>query len=452
MPLDRALLTSRVQEYLERTSWTREFLLTYQQEALHRILVYAAKASPFYRRAVGDLVARHAPLTDFPVLTKATLMANFDAVITDPRLSRAVLERHLSGSTPGQLLLDEYVVAATGGTTGERGVFAFDKREWLSVVANITRFQRLLGATSDTRNIGIGAPSPIHLSYRFNEEIRAVRPDAPAIYVTTPIDEVVEGLNRYQPEMFSSYPSFIRLLVEEQRAGRLKISPHVVRSVAETLTEDVSRLIHETWGAVVNNGYAATEVGVFGMGCLPFPGIHVAEDLVMFEVVDNENRPVPAGTPGAKVLITALENRTIPLIRYELSDIVTVAPVACACGSPFLRIDRIDGRQEEILKLPGKHGQPIEVHAIRLRSPLIGAPGVKEFQFLLRADELEVAITIASGFEPESTRQETARLLSAALNKLDVGNMRLKVNVVNAIARTGGGAKQKLVGRSGIQQ
>jgi phenylacetate-CoA ligase len=203
MPLDHALLTGRVQEYLERTSWTREFLLTYQQEALHRILVYAAKASPFYRRAVGDLVAQHAPLTDFPVLTKATLMANLDAVITDPRLSRAVLERHLSGSTPGQLLLDEYVVAATGGTTGERGVFAFDKREWLSVVANITRFQRLLGATSDTRNIGIGAPSPIHLSYRFNEEIRAVRPDAPAIYVTTPIDEVVEGLNRYQPEMFS---------------------------------------------------------------------------------------------------------------------------------------------------------------------------------------------------------------------------------------------------------
>ncbi|HZI88615.1 MAG TPA: AMP-binding protein [Pyrinomonadaceae bacterium] len=445
MPLDRVLLAGRVEEYLARTHWSRELLLTHQQEALEQILAYAVRASPFYRGSIGKLVARHAPLTEYPVLTKSTLMANFDSVVTDARLSRAALEQHLSSNAAGDLFLNEYVVAATGGTTGERGVFAFDREEWLSVIANIARFQRLLGVTSETRNLGIGAPSPIHLSYRFYEEMRAVRPDAPAISVITPMEKVVEALNRYQPEIFSSYPSFIRLLVEEQRAGRLSISPRIVRSVAETLTEDVATLIRETWGAAVNNGYAATEFGVFGMGCREVPGIHVAEDLVVFEVVDKDNHPVPAGTAGAKVLVTSLENRTIPLIRYELSDIVTMAHEPCACGSSFARIDKIEGRQEEVLQLPGKHGGIIEVHAIRLRSPLIAAPGVKQFQLFLNGDELEVAITIAAGFEPEVTRRETTGLLLNALRKLNVGDVHLNVRVVDAIPRTGGGAKQKLV-------
>ena len=445
MPADPSLLADRVQDYLERVSWPREFLLKYQQEALRRILAHAVKASPYYREAISTLVADHAPLSEFPVLTKSTLMANFDAVVTDPRLSRALLEQHLSGNSPGELLLDEYVVAATGGTSGERGLFAYDRQEWLSVVANITRFQRLLGMTAETRNIGIGAPSPIHLSYRFYEEIRASRPNVPNISVTTPMEEVVEALNRFQPEMFSSYPSFIRLLIEEQRAGRLNIAPRIVRSVAETLTEDVTKLIRETWGAAVNNGYAATEFGVFGMGCLDVPGIHIAEDLVVFEVVDKQNRPAPAGTPGAKVLITALENRTIPLIRYELSDIVTIAPRQCSCGSAFARIDKIEGRQEEVLRLPGKHGQTIEVHAFRLRSTLIGTPGVQQFQFYLHANRLEVAITIASGFNPETTLRAAEEVLKATLIKLEVENLHLQINVVDNIARTGGGAKQKLV-------
>jgi hypothetical protein len=71
---------------------------------------------------------------------------------------------------------------------------------------------------------------------------------------------------------------------------------------------------------------------------------------------------------------------------------------------------------------------------------------VKQFQFFLNGDELEVAITIAAGFEPEVTRRETTRLLLDALRKLNVGNLHLNVRVVDAIARTGGGAKQKLVG------
>src|SRR3712207_8825470 len=50
------------------------------------------------------------------------------------------------------------------------------------------------------------------------------------------------------------------------------------------------------------------------------PELEIDEDLVMVEVVDKDNEPVPPGTPGAKVLITNLVNFAQPLIRYEISD------------------------------------------------------------------------------------------------------------------------------------
>jgi hypothetical protein len=99
----------------------------------------------------------------------------------------------------------------------------------------------------DARALGIGAPSPVDLTYRFNAEHRVGRPDAPRLSVTTPMPEVVTALNAYQPELVSTYPSFIRQLAEEQRAGRLRISPRAMRSVAEVLSPDVKDLVWNTW-------------------------------------------------------------------------------------------------------------------------------------------------------------------------------------------------------------
>jgi len=62
--------------------------------------------------------------------------------------------------------------------------------------------------------VGIGAPSPVHLSNRFHAETRAINADAPRLSVVTPIEEIVEALNRYQPQIIVTYPSLIRRLAE----------------------------------------------------------------------------------------------------------------------------------------------------------------------------------------------------------------------------------------------
>ena len=365
--LDRLVQYS--QQLFERRNWSRTRLLAYQRSSLETALRHAVAASPFYQETLGGLVARGAPLDDFPILTKRILMDNFDRIITDRRLSRRAIEHHLDGPSPDMLLLDQYRAVATGGTTGERGVFVFDDDAWLATISNTVRFQKIIGIDQTTRAASVFAPSAIHLSYRISAEMRALRQAAPKLNVLMPIDVIVAALNDYQPEALSTYPSFVRVLAREQRSGRLHIAPRLIRTGAETLTAEVRDQAADVWGIPVINSYACTEAGSMGQECGHADGMHLAEDLFIFEVTDADGRSVPDGVKGSKLLVTSLTNRTLPLVRYELSDIVTKAVEPCPCGLPFWRIASIDGRREEVLRFPRRGGGTVDVHAIRLRSP-----------------------------------------------------------------------------------
>ena len=271
------------------------------------------------------------------------------------------------------------------------------------------------------------------------------RPDAPRLAVTMPLAEAVAALNAYQPEVLSTYPSFLRRLAEEQREGRLHIAPRLIRSVAETLSPDVRELARAVWNVPLINGYAATEIGVLGQECEQIAGMHLADDLFVMEVVDEANRPVPAGVQGTKVLVTPLTNYVLPVIRYELSDLVTMAEGPCPCGSPLARIADIQGRREETLRVPTAGGACIDVHAGRLRSPLMRLAGLSQYQFAQLPDGLRVLIVPVPGCDPIEISAATEHAIRAALDPLGAATARVEIEIVDQIDRTGSGAKERLV-------
>src|SRR5436190_24310157 len=84
-------------------------------------------------------------------------------------------------------------------------------------------------------------------------------------------------------------------------------------------------------------------------GCPQGQGMHVQMDWAILEVVDRQNQPVPPGRPGEKVLLTNLYNSVQPFLRYEISDVVTLSPDPCPCGSPLPLILRVEGRTDEVV-------------------------------------------------------------------------------------------------------
>jgi phenylacetate-coenzyme A ligase PaaK-like adenylate-forming protein len=154
------------------------------------------------------------------------------------------------------------------------------------------------------------------------------------------------------------------ILAEEQLAGRLHIRPRVVYSSSEVLTPRTRERAKAAWGHEPFNQYAATETASIAAEHRACRRMHMFEDLVITEVVDERGRPVPPGEYGAKVLITTLFSRTQPLIRYELNDSIRVSAEPHSCHLPFAVLEGVQGRVEDTLQLPAVRGGTVAVRPL----------------------------------------------------------------------------------------
>ena len=130
----RVFRERRVQE--RSCEWSRAQLQAHQARALAELRAFAIAKSPFYREFHRGLERQ--PLAALPILTKSQLMERFDELVTDRRIRLADAETYRRSGGPRRYL-DRYVVLATSGSTGRRGVFVFDDREWIRAIAAITR-------------------------------------------------------------------------------------------------------------------------------------------------------------------------------------------------------------------------------------------------------------------------------------------------------------------------
>jgi phenylacetate-coenzyme A ligase PaaK-like adenylate-forming protein len=432
-------------ELFARRSWSRERLLSHQRRALRALVAHAATESPYYRETLGSLANEdEVSLEDLPALPKSVLMDEWDRVVTDPRLRLADVEEYLTRDGLPEPFLGEYHVFTTGGSTGLRGVFVNSRDDFTLTMAGMLRPIIEFGISPEMRLLSIGSPSPFHLSNQVFAALRAGRTGSPPLDVTMPLERLVAAANAYRPDVIVTYPSILRLLAEEQLGGRLAIEPTAAGTGSEALSDEVRERARKAWGIEVFDVYVSTEGGMMAGECPERCGRHVWEDVIILEPVDEHNRPVPAGTPSHRVLLTNLWCRTQPLIRYELADSVTFAEGPNPTGRPYERIERIEGRSDDILRLPALAGGDVSVHPFHLRAPFGHLPEVRQYQIQRSEDALRVRIVVDVG----AGRDVPARVETALIASIEAAGAvppRVEVEPVDEIARTGAGAKLTLV-------
>jgi phenylacetate-coenzyme A ligase PaaK-like adenylate-forming protein len=396
--------------------WPRQRLQTHQAEALRRLREHAYAHSPFYRRFHRGSTAR--PLHELPVLTKAVMMENFDDLVTDRAIHRKAVEEHLAAIRGDERFLGRYRANATSGSTGRQGLFLFDRREWITVLVTFLRpYEWLAGPTYFPPRVkvaAIGSPTPWHMSRRAGATLATRLVPTLGLSASDPPERIVARLNAWQPQVLVTYPSIARILANEQLAGRLAIQPRYIFTGAEVLTADTRRRSEEAWGpGRLFDAYGATESGTLAAECGHHQGLHLFEDLVIFEVVDRNNRPVPPGVYGEKLLITVLFGRTQPLIRYELSDSLRLADRPCPCGRPFTLVTGIQGRMEDILQFPAAAGGEVAVNPVVFDQVLDRVPA-GEWQVVQERDGLSILLSgTPEGFSDENLAAELSRGLAA---------------------------------------
>ena len=421
----------------ERERWPVERRHALQRERLTDLVRHAAAGSPYYR----EVLAGYDPavgLGSLPELSKATMMERFDELVCDRRLRRGALLAHVERLAGDELHLGSYRAMTTSGSSGRKGLFVYDEAGWTAIVAQFLHFSAMVGTRPRLPRLklaAIGAGSPAHMSRRAARTLDVGLHRIRSLPVTLPVPELVQALNRFDPDVVNVYPSTAVLLAEEQLAGRLRLSLRTMSTSSELRTPEATVRIEEAFGVRPFDLYATTE-GLWGGECERHAGAHLFEDDVIVENVDAEGRPVADGSPGTRLLLTNLVNRVQPLIRLEVSDAVTLSATACACGRTLRRIERVEGRAEDVIWLPGADGRPVAVVPMQF-SVVARDRDVVEFQVVQHGARLVVHV-VARGAAP-GLEERVGGGLRERLLALGVQGVEIDVRRREALERSPGG-------------
>jgi putative adenylate-forming enzyme len=344
---------------------TRKQVELYQDREVRKLLKFAIRNSPYYKRRFGNL--HFEDWKSFPIMDKSDWMGHFDEVNTlgitqKDALEIAVKAEELRDFSP---TLKGVTVGLSSGTSGNRGLWLVSPRERYGWVGNILAKHMPDGLFSKER---------VAFFLRANSNLYATLGSSRLQFkffdMLDPLEKLIKELNDYSPTIISAPPSMLSLLVS---SGKLKIKPKRVFSVADVLEEQEERAFEEYFDIrKIDQFYQATE-GFVATTCTEGT-LHINEDMLVVqeEWIDrNSGRYTP--------IITDFQRFSQPIIRYRLNDVL-ISGDGCSCGSPFKTIKKIEGRRDDIIYLPNSSGELVPIFPDFFRQAIISNTSVRDYE------------------------------------------------------------------------
>jgi putative adenylate-forming enzyme len=349
-----------------QTLRNRVELVTHQQRQWKRLRRQVFAHAPFYA------ACREQDFDALPIIDKHTWMSRFDEINT----VGVTLVQALAVATEAERTrdfspsLNGISVGLSTGTSGARGVFLASRSERLRWAGTL-----LAKMLPD----GIFAPAKVGLLLRAGSNLYdtisgGVRLQFRHFDLATPFDQMLARLDAYQPTILVGPPSVLALAADAVAAGTLRIAPKRVIAAAEVLDPIDAGRITTVFGVPIEQIYQATE-GFLGHTCR-HGTVHLNEDCMIVER-DWIDRTTRRFAP----VVTDLYRCTQPVIRYRLNDVLVEREQPCPCGSPFIGIERIEGREDDIVWLDSLSGGSVPVFPDLLsRALLNAAPSVTDYR------------------------------------------------------------------------
>ncbi len=436
MPSRLAITIGKLREFRRNASMTRTQFEEMKLVKFRGLARYAAEKSPYYSQVVAEhrIDLERCTPRDFPPLTKAALMANFDRIATDRRITKRGIAEFLTRSRdPNDRFLDKFRVLHTSGTSGEVGYFVYSPEDWARGTALAMRSRGNRPRARRARRLrrlrlayygAVGGHfAGVTMVSGATRGLARLLVKARLYEVNSPLPETVAALNRFQPDILAGYTGALTLLAEKQRAGILRIAPVSVGTAGESMSATDKQILEEAFGCPANNGYGSSEHLMMGVALPGGASMLLLDDDLIYEPREDHT------------LVTNLFNYTLPLIRYRMADILRPVARPTDHSSPYLEIESLVGRSEMMPRFVNEDGQddflsPHTINEIFVR-------GVSRFQMRLvdeTAFRFAVCLdaTLAEAGRGEVVRAVEARL-AEILQQKRMRNVRFTVEVVDDI-------------------
>ena len=300
-------------------------------------------------------------------------------------------------------------VHTSSGTTGKPTVSGYTRRDieiWSEVMA---RGLSMAGVTDDdiiqnTHGYGL-------FTGGFGVHYGAQKIGATVIPISTGQTkrqiEIMQDFGTTVVIFTPSYGLYLAEELEDEGVNTKELDFKAIGFGAEMWTEEMRQNIEKRFNAPAYNIYGLTEIigpGV-GLECSEQDGLHIFEDHFYPEIIDSETLEIlPEGKKGELVLTTLTREGT-PLIRFRTKDITKLKRGECSCGRNLVKMDRITGRTDDMMKIRG-----VSVFPSQIEKALLRIEGLEpHYQIIVTRphlmDEVEVRVEASEGLFSDEIKE-----------------------------------------------
>ncbi len=370
----------------EIETMNRKDLEALQLERLKRIVQYCYDNVPFYHQR----------------LTEAKVTADKIRTLSDIQYIPPTTKADIRDTYPFGLfakpLKDMVRIHASSGTTGKPTVVGYTRNDldmWSDVVA---RLCVAAGATDeDIVQISFGYglfTGALGLHYGLEKIGATVIPVS-----SGNTEKQVMLLNDFGVTALVSTPSYALYMSEVAREKGYDVDQFKLRLGlfgSEGCTPEMRSQVEKGFHLFATDNYGMSELigpGVSGE-CEYRDGLHFAEDHFLPEVVDPNTLEHKQEGEIGELIVTTLTKEGIPLLRYRTKDLTRLNYSPCKCGRTHVRMDKVMGRSDDMLKIRGVNVFPSQIESVLVSMPQIGA----HYQLIVRregfSDTLEVKVEL----------------------------------------------------------
>ncbi|MEL4457170.1 hypothetical protein [Lutimonas vermicola] len=401
------------EKHLNKTQWLSLTELNELQEAkLKKLLLYSIKNVAIFSDIVGKMDLNWSAkeiLDKFP--------------ITDKSFYRKANEKCLSKNAPTY----EYHKSSTSGSTGESFYFYLDvNRQGWGEAAKYRTDTFAETMPHHSRASLWGASFDNYGNKGIKIKIRNFL--TPFIFLSS-YDLSIESIMRYvailkkeKPRMLVSYPTPLIELADYCKKNNIHFP--FLRSIicsSEQLFDFQRKIIEDTFVVPVFNRYGSREFGSIAQECNCHNGLHVNIERMYVEILNDKNEPCKEGEIG-QLVITDLDNKVMPLIRYRIGDLAAWSNMKkCACGRGLPLLEKVEGRAFDVIRTP--NGQVISGTFWTLLIRYVSHE-IKSFQVVQNEiEKINIKIEMIKG------RELSKEKMDILLSKIKEKDNELKVNV-----------------------
>ena len=406
-------------------SLSKQEISQYQSERLKELLAHAIKNVPAYKdldhELINSISSSAEAIQHFPILTKKYFNQNSESYVSN------TVDR------------SQLIANRTGGSTGEPTRFYLDR-------VTVEHFEAARWLGLSWSGIQIGDPSvmvwgsSIELSknqsqiHQLKEVLLKNRTIISAYDLKEEsIRKYLDQIHSFKPNYLYGYPSALALLAELMIRNnlRLRIKLNAVVTTAETLQPQQREVIEKAFNCKVINEYGARDGGIIAYEC-PEGNMHISAKNCYLEVVDIHTKQPLGYNEKGLLLVTDLNNYSMPRIRYQLGDVASLSDKPCGCGNHLPILGSLEGREDDVFVAhDGSY-----VHGNYFNQVMWNLESFSGYQLIQHTHE-DVSLKLVKNVGNHDFERDEQIFRDEIMKKL--GNIHLSISFVNEIPRSSSG-------------